>query len=219
MAQVKQELREMNSTELAQHGENVVAAMSGNANFPTPNPPLAQITDAVGEVRSRLATVESTKAQLSADNLAVREGVEILTGLLNGEGTFVQGTADAAERAGTGDPAQIIKSAAMGVRADNTIPIGTLPAPTGLSATDGAVDGDINAHCNRVKGAYSYVWETCAGENPIAGAWGDTKVSSAGSIVLTGYPVGGRVWVRVAAIGASAAGQGPWSEPVSLIVT
>lgn len=139
--------------------------------------------------------------------------------LLTGEGNFVQTVADAAERSGQGDPAQIIKSAAMEVGADTNVPIGNLPAPTGLSATDGHEDGDINVHCNRVKGAYSYVWETCPGENPIAGAWGGTKVSSAGSIILKEYAVGSRQWVRVAAVGSSEAGQGPWSEPVSLIVT
>ena len=217
MAQVKQELQAMNPTELAQQGENVVAGMTGNANFAAPNPPLSQISAAASELRARLSTVKSTAAQLSADNLAVREGDEVLRALLTGEGTFVQGVADAAERSGVGDPTQIIKSANMGVRADNTVPIGNLPAPSGLSATDGATDGDINAHCNRVKGASSYFWETCVGDNPISGAWGGTKGSTAGSIILTGYEVGKRVWVRVAALGA--AGQGAWSEPVSLIVT
>ncbi|HEX8464102.1 MAG TPA: hypothetical protein VF627_05730 [Abditibacterium sp.] len=216
MAQVKQGLKDKNPTELAQHGENVVAAMTGNANFAAPNPPLAELTAAVGAVRGNLATVESTKAQLSADNLAVRDSSETLRGLLTGEGNFVQTVADSAGRSGNGDPAQIIKSAAMEVAAE-AAPIGSLPAPTGLSATDGATDGDINAHCNRVKGAGSYFWETCVGDNPISGTWGGTKGSTAGSIVLTGYEVGKRVWVRVAALGA--AGQGAWSEPVSLIVT
>lgn len=216
MAQVKQGLDEMNPGEMAQYGENVVAGMTANANFPTPVPSLAEISSAVSAVRTNLTSVEASKAQLSADNAAVRAGVATLSSLLSGEGNTVQAAADKAEREGVGDPTQIIKSANMGVKAD-AAPIGNLPAPTGLSATDGHDDGDINAHCNRVKGAVSYVWETCAGENPIAGAWGGTKVSTASTMMLSGYEVGARIWVRVAAVGA--AGQGPWSEPVSLIVT
>ncbi len=216
MAQVKQGLDEMNPGEMAQYGENVVAGMTANANFPTAAPPLAEISSAVSAVRTNLTSVEASKAQLSADNANVRASAATLSSLLSGEGNTVQAAADKAERDGLGDPTQIIKSANMGVKAD-AAPIGNLPAPTGLSATDGSADGEINAHCNRVKGAASYVWETCAGENPIAGAWGGTKVSSASSILLNGYEVGKRVWIHVAAVGA--AGQGTWSEPVSLIVT
>lgn len=62
MAQVKQELRLLNPTELAPHGENVVAAMTANANFASPNPPLAEVRAAVTQVRGNLATVEGTKA-------------------------------------------------------------------------------------------------------------------------------------------------------------
>ena len=48
------------------------------------------------------------------------------------------------------------------------------------------------------------------------GPWINTRVVTKSSTTVNGLTTGGRVWFRVAAIGA--AGQGPWSDPATKIV-
>ncbi|MFM8469931.1 MAG: fibronectin type III domain-containing protein [Limisphaerales bacterium] len=97
---------------------------------------------------------------------------------------------------------------------DPAAPIGDLPAPGNISATEGDHDGEIDAHWNRVKGAKSYVTQRTTTPTDAA-SWGNPVISTKSKVSLTGLVTGTKYYLRVAAIGA--AGQGAWSELASQV--
>ncbi len=208
MAQVKLGLDDKTPVQLVDYTRNVVSGMTGSAHFPAPNPALSALSAGAKELEEANLNILDLEAQLKA---AYSERDAVMLGLkkqLSDEGAYVQ-------VASGGNP-DTIRSANMEVR-DEVKPIGDLPAPDKISVVDGHDDGSVEAHCSRVRGANSYVWQSCAGNDPIAGVWSGKEVSTRTSISLSGFAVGQRIWVRGAGFGA--AGPGDWSAPVSCIVT
>ena len=214
MVQVTQGLDKLNSTQTAQRLRDVAAAMKDNANFPAPNPTLEALLGAANAISAGETKVSGSEKQLSIDRADLRAASDNGKNLLSSEGTYVQGVADDAQRAGTGDAETIVKSANMDVKSAPT-PAGSMPSPTEVKLTRGDRPGEVDAACHSVKGAVSYVWETCPGDDPINGAWSYAKTSTKSSgVTLEHLPSGGRVWVRVSAVGTK--DTGPTSAPVDI---
>ncbi len=210
----------MTPTQVADHAEKVVAGMSGggasgNPLFPNPSPPLSTLTTLISQIRGGQNLVLGISNQLADAQGNVRDWGEELKSALGQEGNTVQGVAD--KQATEAEAVAVIKSANMGVRDSSGTPIGPLEAPKEVSLVDGHNDGELEAHCSKIRGASSYFFETCIGDNPITGAWGNGQPSSKTSITLKGFTTGQRVWMRVAGIGASDVRT--WSAPISAIVT
>lgn len=202
-AKVKLELKDKTDPELVLYTDNVVTKMTGNPNFTTPNPPVANLTTAKINLSAAMQTVATLEQQLEAarGDAATKRGV--LHGLLTQEGTYVENTS-------AGDAAKIL-SAGMEVR-DEPAPPAAMPAPQNLRAFAGDNDGEIDLDWDSVKKSKSY--EMQRSPDPVtATSWiaAGTVTKSKGTI--SGLTSGTKNWFRVRAIGA--AGPGPWSDPAT----
>jgi hypothetical protein len=76
MAKVKIGLKNPSREEVADKLNTVKTTMTGNATFPTPNPPLATLTSQEATIRAKIAAIETAKANLQravADGDAAKE--------------------------------------------------------------------------------------------------------------------------------------------------
>ena len=205
MSQVKLSLQNLTIPAKVLKGRQIVTAMTGNANFTTPDPALTAVTTALNDLESAYNTAQAVrdvaKTKTDLQDIADR----LVDTILASEASYVQNKTE-------GDAVKI-QSAGMDVR-NPSDPIGNLPAPGNISATEGDLDGEIDAHWNRVKGAKSYVVQRTTTPTDAA-SWGNPAISTKSKITLTGLVTGTKYYLRVAAIGA--AGQGAWSELASKV--
>ncbi|MCA9219681.1 MAG: fibronectin type III domain-containing protein [Planctomycetales bacterium] len=203
MAKVKLDLRNKSIPEKVQKMRQFVAAMTGNASYPTPSPDLAAVSSAADNLEAayneaqavRLLAKEKTVAQDARE----READGVLTQLA----AYVEAT--------SGGDTATIQSAGMDVR-DEAAPVGDLPAPGDLTATAGDMDGEIDLDWDSVRRASSYLVQQSP-DPP--GSWQQVAVVTKSKHTVTGLESGAKYWFRVAAIGA--AGQSPWSQPANKV--
>ena len=204
--QVKLGLNRLSPAEKVALTNTIVTAMTGNANFGTPNPPLATLTTKATTLNAKIGAVNTAKASYETA-LAERDDAEIaLDADLTQEGAYV-------ENASGGDKAKI-ESAGMGVRAPRTPP--TVPAQVmNLVLTAGDFTGSLDVAFDPTNGSKSYEVQTCA--DPLNEAnWMFKGSFTKSSGTVDGLTSGSKQWVRVRAVGA--AGVGPWSDPATKVV-
>ena len=183
--------------------------MTGNASFPTPDPPLADVTAAVDKLEDDYNDAQgkrqTAQAATNQQNLSEAEVDRLATAL----GGYVDGVAKGDET--------IILSAGMSTKAAAT-PVGPLPAPSALGAAGGDMEGEIDLNWQPLKGARSYtVVKSTTGNVANAGDWTPAATGTRSKATVSGLVSGTRYWFRVAAIGS--AGQGPWSDPATAIAS
>jgi len=205
MAKVKLDLRSLTIPAKIQFASQVVTALTGNANFTTPVPALTAITSKAGALETSyndaLAARQTAQQATTVQNTAERDLELALTQL-----------AAYVENASAGDAAKI-QSAGMDVRAAGA-PVGALPAPLGLVALVGDMDGELDLDWDSVRGATSYVVQKSP--DPITStSWQQAIVVTKSKGTATGLASGTKYWFRVAAVGA--AGQGAWSDPATKV--
>jgi hypothetical protein len=201
MAKVKLGLKELTPDELVALANTIKTAMTGNANFATPNPTLAAIGTMITNSQTGINDYNSAVAAAQT-KLVLRDNyISVLTNGLSLLGAYV-------ENASGGDAAKI-ESAAMGVRATPS-PVGVPAQVLNLALTEGDFDGSLDGSWDRVFGANSYEVQTSV--DPVSGTSWTFKMSSTKSFAtIAGLTSGTKMWVRVRAVGA--AGPGPWSDP------
>jgi len=180
-------------------GLNHVTMLTGNANFATPTPTLAALTDACEElvVRNTEVLFNGGKVAFEAKRLAVVK----LEALLKELAGYVQALSG-------GDKAKIL-SAGFDVR-KRAEPIGMLPAPQDMEARISNFSGRIDLDWKRVPGTRIYqVWMT-AGDPTLATGWTMVAVSTKTRTVIDNLTTGTFYTFRVNAVGA--AGESPMSE-------
>ena len=203
MAKVKLGLDRMTIAVKAELGARIVTAMTGNANFTTPNPPLADITAAKTAMETAYNDALTLRQQAKAATDLQADKEKDFERLLTSESLYV-------ENASGGD-VQKIMSAGMSVK-DAGAPIGELPAPMGLYATSGDEDGEIVLNWEPVRGAKSYAVQMTTDPN-VPDSWAHKMNVSESFTDVKGLTSGGKYWFRVAAVGA--AGQGAFSDPAA----
>ncbi|MBK9762524.1 MAG: hypothetical protein KBA60_14170 [Flavobacteriales bacterium] len=174
--------------------------MTGNANFPTPDPTLVDLK--TGREKLEVAMVaaangdhvrifERNVAEVELDQLIVRLAM------------YVSNVAQ-------GDPL-IILSSGFDLRKEAS-PIGPLPAPADLRTHTGAQTGTVDLHWKPEYGAYYYqVYMT--DKDPNDGAtWQLVGMTSKASFLGTGLPPATHVWYRVNCLGAGGF-VSPFSDP------
>jgi hypothetical protein len=197
MAQVKLSLDERDDDNILVFADTHVAAMVGNANFPTPAPTAVIFAAALALYRQKLlafkdATMACREAAEAKD--AARAAFDLQ---FTGRGNYLQEA--------SGGVAEKILSAAVGVR-DLPTPIGALPAPVDFMPTMGDEPGEIDTQWSPVHGKSSYALEWR--EQGTTGPWSQ-RLGTKSKQSVQGLTSGKTYVFRVAAVGA--AGQSPWS--------
>lgn len=206
MARIRLNLRNLTVTEKIARGRQIVAAMTNNASFPSPQPPLADVNTAVDDLEKSFASVQAAKSEVATrvvtqDN-ADTKLVQTLTQLAG----YVESVA--------GKDDAMITSAGMETKSSRSAP--TVPVvPQGLSATAGDHDGEIYLAWKPVSNARSYALEFSL-DPATAGSWTHVGIATSANKVISGLTTGKRYWFRVAAVGA--VGQSGWSEHATKIV-
>jgi hypothetical protein len=186
-----------------QYVRRLVAAISGNPNFPAPTPSLAVLTAAGDELETLYNEAQAARLVSKAKTGRQDDQSAALDLLVNQLASYVNSASDG--------EAVSIESAGFDVRATPT-PIGPLPAPTDLQVRPGDHPGSAEVRWKNVRGAVAYSIERAA-DAPVL-TFGVIGSSTRKQASLNSMVSGQKYWFRVAAIGA--AGQSAWSDPVPL---
>jgi hypothetical protein len=206
MPRVRLNLKNLTVTEKIAKGRQIVTAMTNNASFANPNPPLTEVTAALDELSQAFALVQAAKSEVTTrvvtqDNAGIKVD-QVLTQLAS----YVESVA------GRNDT--LITSAGMETKSSPSSP--TLPSvPQAVSASAGEHEGEINLVWKAVTNARSYTIE--ASQDPAAPAsWSHVGIATSASKLIVNLTSGKRYWFRVAAV--SAGGQSGWSEHATKVV-
>ena len=200
MARIRLNLKNLTITEKIAKGRQIVTAMSNNNSFPSPSPPLTDVTTALEDLEKAFALVQSAKSETATrvvvqDNAATKVD-QILTQLAG----YVESVA--------GRDDTLITSAGMdtkAVRSASSVP----NVPQAFSAAAGEHEGEINLSWKAVPNARSYTIES-SNDPATASTWTHVGIATSASKTISDLTSGKRYWFRIAAVGAS--GQSGWSE-------
>ncbi|MBI3418000.1 MAG: fibronectin type III domain-containing protein [Verrucomicrobia bacterium] len=183
-----------------QRTQIIITAMTDNANFPAPNPPLGDLATLRTNIIAKTNAIDSMKVTLDTE-IAERDLLiqQLDDGLVQ-EAAYVQTV--------SGGKTEIILSAGMEV-ANTPAPIGPLAPPQNIQAFTSDNEGQVETKWDKVIGGSSYVVECATNPN---GPWTQVVVATRANYTATGLVSGTKYWFHVRAVGA--AGPGPWSEPV-----
>jgi hypothetical protein len=206
MAKVKLGLDRLTREEKIALTITVKTAMTGNANFTTPNPPLATLGTDITAAQTKLAAYNSLVAQTQAALADLDATIATMCTHLTQEGAYV-------ENASGGDPVKI-ETAGMSVRA-TAAPVGVSQV-LNLVVTAGDDEGTLDAAWDADRGANSYEIHTSV--DPVTpSSWAFKMIASKSSATLNGMTSGAKMWVRVRSIGANNT-TGTWSDPATKTV-
>ena len=179
----------------------IIAAMTGNASFPTPTIPLATVAALQTTFRNALAAAANGGTQLTAAKNGARQA---LSDAQDANALYVQTIARY-------DLAMLLSS---GYQAASTNRAQTqLPAPT-IMALENEMSTQLVVRLSPIANAYCYEVQTKNG-----GGWTPAGVfTAARKIILTGLTPGTTYNVQARAIGGLT-GYSDWSDPSSHIVT
>ena len=203
MGKVRLGLKKMPILDKIALATRIVTAMTGNPNFATPNPALADITAKTTALRTSYNAALSKRAQAKAATDLHDADEKELDLKLTQASLYV-------ENVSAGNDGKIL-SAGMNLR-HNIVRIGELSVPKNLLAKAGGGDGEIILNWDPVRGARSYVVEITTDAN-VPSSWKHKTNVTESSAAITGLTSGGKFWFRVAGVGA--AGQGPFSDPAA----
>jgi len=200
MPKVKLNFRNLSVPEKIARAQQIVAALTGNSNFTTPHPTLAEVTAAASALET--ASNAAQAARLEARRRTAARGVkeDDLTQLITQLGGYVESVAG-------GDEAMIM-SAGLEMRSAAAADSSAPTAPETLTATTGNHEGEIELSWDAVRNARSYVVERTT--DPQTGPWTQAGVSPRSSLIVEGLDSGKRYYFRVAAVTLN--GQSPWSN-------
>jgi hypothetical protein len=207
MSRVKLNLDRLNPEELVASANTVKTAMTGNANFPTPNPTLAAFGTLITTATTKIAGYNTKKAEAETA-LADRDAaLAELRGSFTLLGDYVQNA--------SGGDAVKIESAGMDVRAA-AAPV-TMTQVLDLAVTEGDSAGTLDSMWSPVTGARSYEIQTTTADPLVEANWAFKKSSSKSRATLDGLTSGSKVWVRVRAVGTRGS-VGAYSDPANKTV-
>jgi hypothetical protein len=167
----------------------VVQAMTGNANFTTPNPTLVSISDAADALYAAEQALDGTKIKTNQRNLARKALNKLMSGIL----TYVDNIAN-------GDT-EVVLSAGMDLRNPKTKAV-VLPAPVGLQISMTTGEGELKLTFQPVKKKLFYLVEAAA-DFPGPQVWESVAESSKATVIITGLQPGQKYQVRVRTVNSA----------------
>ena len=200
MARIRLNLRRLSVTEKLAKGRQIVTAMTNNASFASPIPPLSEIATGLDELEKAFGLVQAARSEVATRSATQDNAEARLEQLLTQLAGYVESVA--------GKDDTLITSAGMETKAAPSAPA-IPPPPDGVGATVGEHDGVIDLFWKRVPNARSYLIESSV--DPAApGSWTHVGIATSASKTVNNLTTGKRYWFRVAAVGAG--GQSGWSE-------
>jgi hypothetical protein len=185
---------------LITYAQGIVKGMTGNTSFPTPNPTLASVTEAVTDLQTaETAVLARTKGAATVRN----EKKTALVTLLQELRGYIQAQADANMENG----ASIIQSAGIAVKKT------AVRAPRVFAAKPGAVSGTVKLMTNSAGHRASYEWQYSTNGGT---TWTTMPTTLQAKTSLTGLTAGSTVEFKYRPV--TKTGEGNWSQPVSLLV-
>ncbi|MEA3187050.1 MAG: hypothetical protein QOD99_880 [Chthoniobacter sp.] len=182
--------------------QSIVAALTGNANFPSPTPTLASITSQLTACQSALAMKpgQARDAQVIATRTLLADSLDKLARGLE----LVPNVTEA-----------MLATSGFDLRKVPTSTGETVAAPGNVRLKQTGVSGVIQVLSDAVPRASAYEMQYT--KNPNTGPWldGGTFASTRG-IGVSGLTRGKDYWVRLRAVGTN--GPGPWSDPATILV-
>lgn len=206
MARIRLNLKNLSVNDKIAKGRQIVTAMTNNASFPNPNPPLTEITADLDELAQAFGMVQAAKSEVTT-RVVAQENAEtkVDQGLTKLAG-YVESIA--------GKDDTLISRAGMETKASPSAP--SVPGvPQAVSANAGEHEGEISLYWKGVPNARSYAIE--ASNDPATPtSWTHIGIATSASKLITNLTSGKRYWFRVAAV--SAGGQSGWSEHATKVV-
>lgn len=201
-AKVKLNLRNFTLEEKVGFAKQFVSSLTGNKDFPTPTPPLKDVTATITATETALGELKNARKVVSSKMSILDDKVSDLDAVLNQLGAYVENIAKGNET--------LIKSAGLSVRAQAT-KTGIPAAPDNLAAL-AVNEAEMTLAWTGVSGAKSYIVQITKDPSG-ANGWDFAGVSTKSKMVVPNLISGTKYWFRVAAV--SPAGQGPWSDPAT----
>lgn len=188
--QIKIGISGLNAAELIKKTDDIVMAMTGNANFPTPTPDLADITAANTELKNAAAQAGF------GDRRAIYERNDkqaVVADLMRQLATYVALIAN-------GDGA-IIASSGFEVRRLPE-PMPQLERPLNFVANRGVHEGSAELEWKSVRGSQTYLIEVTTTDPATSDAvWITAAITTRVKHSITNLDRGTYYWYRVKAIG------------------
>ena len=179
-------------TDLDQKAQHILQCMTGNVNFPSPLPTLADLQTVITAYSNALGkAVDGTRQDTALKNQA-RAALE---DLLRNLGMYVQMNSH-------NDPAIMLSS---GFDISKTpAPVGVLPKPDGFGITVNESKGSMDVYLNAINGAKSYQYEFT--ETPVTptNIW-HVQTDTSTYITITNLQSGKEYAFRVCGIGSDPA--------------
>jgi hypothetical protein len=208
MAKIKLGLTRLSPDDVVSLANQIKTAMTGNANFTTPNPTLASlgtlITAATTKVAAQKAAQMAAKQATDDRDVAIDSLIASLTSL-----------ADYVANVSGGDAVKI-ESAGMSVKAA-AAPVGPLDTVQNLSVTAGDTEGRLDLQWDPVRGTKNYQVQSSTDPN-VPANWRLVDSCSGSKLSLTGLTSGDKLWFRVRAKAPKPVNDGAWSDPATKIV-
>lgn len=205
MPRIKLNVRQLSIPDKVQRGRQIITAMTNNANFSNPHPPLSDVTAALANLEQNYALLQAAKADVKAKAATQDDADSKVNQILAQLAAYVESIAGTDEK--------IITSAGLTTKVSRSTPTFLSP-PQGLSATAGDHEGVIDLSWKKVANARSYTIQMSP-DPPTAESWTQAAIATASTRTIENLTSGKRFWFRVAAIGAM--GQSGWSEPATKI--
>lgn len=182
-------------------GRNVVSGMSENPNFPTPDIPLIELSEATDNLESCfIASANGGKEE----TILMHQAEEVWNGKMRKLAKYVDRIAD-------GDEAIMISSGFS----TSKQPVPALRPE--LSAEAGQKSGSVLLRRQAVKGARAYIWQYCINYVPQDdNGWTIAKVSGKASVEITNLTPVTKYWFRVAAVMAQETAS--YNSPIAHVV-
>ena len=198
---IKAGLDGLKKADLVGKSEHVESKMTGNVNFATPTPSLADVTAA----RIALSTaLKEAQGRATAAIATKNEAAKTLSTLLVKLARYVNSVAG-------GD---IDKAVSSGFElAKLPDPIDKLEAPSKFEAARGTIAGQVDLTWKGVRGGRLYQVYICDGDPTTDGKWSIVGMTSKARLTVKSLIRNKAYAFRVAALGV--VGEGPVSEIVS----
>jgi len=192
MARVRLNLRSLSVPAKIAKGRHIVTSMTDNKNFPTPTPPLSEVTAHLDALEQAFSQVQSARSEITTRTATQDNAEAKLDQMLRQLAGYVESVA--------GKDDTLITSVGMEIKASPST--STLPTvPQALSAAAGDHDGELLLSWKSVPNAKSYVIESST-DPATPTSWEHAGIATSATKTISNLKSGTRFWFRVAAVGA-----------------